>query len=148
MGDNIGMYMVGTRGIAIHDDKILLLKWRKQTGELYWDLPGGRLDVGESPEEALRREISEELPGNTVASIDGLVDVALDHHLDGDSPIIMINYRITLSSPSITISPEHTEFAWLTASELETLLTDKAERFFDCHRHALQLTCERVRRDD
>ncbi len=41
----------------VHEDKILLT--READGK--WQPPGGRLNVGEKPEEGLRREIREEL---------------------------------------------------------------------------------------
>lgn len=43
-------------GICIHEDKVLL---SKQFGDRY-DLPGGGLDLGETPSQAATREIREE----------------------------------------------------------------------------------------
>ena len=42
--------------------RVLLLRWvNPATGEVWWITPGGRVDDGESPEAALRRELVEEL---------------------------------------------------------------------------------------
>jgi len=42
--------------------RILLTQRREdQPMPLYWEFPGGKIEPGESPDEALRREISEEL---------------------------------------------------------------------------------------
>jgi len=49
-------YHVSAKGLILMDGKALLL--RKPNG--YWDLPGGRLDAGEEPQEAMIREIREE----------------------------------------------------------------------------------------
>lgn len=47
------------RGIVIHDGNILLIeRWRG--GLHYFSIPGGGIEVGESPEEAAVREIYEE----------------------------------------------------------------------------------------
>jgi 8-oxo-dGTP pyrophosphatase MutT (NUDIX family) len=43
--------------IILHSDRILLVKARDKAG---WQLPGGRMEVGETPVEALAREIKEE----------------------------------------------------------------------------------------
>ena len=39
---------------------ILMVKRSKPPGEGLWSLPGGKVEAGESPPEALRREIAEE----------------------------------------------------------------------------------------
>jgi ADP-ribose pyrophosphatase YjhB (NUDIX family) len=49
----------GVKGLIKRDDKYLFLK-QEILGELYWDLPGGRIHYGEVPIYSLRREIFEE----------------------------------------------------------------------------------------
>lgn len=46
-----------TRGVVFRDDAILLVKELSDGG---WTLPGGWLDVGESPSEAVEKEVREE----------------------------------------------------------------------------------------
>ena len=44
------------------DGRILICQRRRgQAHELKWEFPGGKLEPGESPEVALRRELREEL---------------------------------------------------------------------------------------
>lgn len=50
------LYRVSAKGVVLMDEKVLLV--RKING--MWDLPGGRLEPGEEPEQALIREIREE----------------------------------------------------------------------------------------
>jgi ADP-ribose pyrophosphatase YjhB (NUDIX family) len=56
---------VDVRGVAFRDDRILLVQER--VGEA-WSLPGGWVDVGESPGEAVAREVLEE-SGYTVRPV-------------------------------------------------------------------------------
>lgn len=47
--------------IIVRDNKVLLCKRAKDPFKGKWDLPGGYLEEEESPEEALKREMKEEL---------------------------------------------------------------------------------------
>lgn len=49
--------------VAVQDDDriVLVRQYRHPVGEMVWELPAGRLDEGESPEEAAQRELQEEI---------------------------------------------------------------------------------------
>lgn len=47
--------------IIIEENKILLVQERKQKAYGLWNFPGGRVEDGETPEQAAYREIKEEL---------------------------------------------------------------------------------------
>lgn len=48
------------KALVLHKGKFLLLKERFHKKDI-WDLPGGKPEYGETPQEALKREIKEEL---------------------------------------------------------------------------------------
>jgi len=56
------MARTGTRAVAIiiKDNKVALVH-RKKEGRDYWVFPGGGVEEGETPEEAVVREVQEEL---------------------------------------------------------------------------------------
>jgi len=56
------MARTGTRAVAviIKDNKVALIH-RKKEGRDYWVFPGGGVENGETPEEAVVREVQEEL---------------------------------------------------------------------------------------
>jgi 8-oxo-dGTP diphosphatase len=49
-------------GLIVKDGKLLVCqRTRHQTMPLKWEFPGGKIEEGEQPREALRRELEEEL---------------------------------------------------------------------------------------
>src|SRR5437899_2943747 len=48
-------FPISIKGVVVRDGKVLLL--RNERDE--WELPGGRIEVGETPEECVAREIHE-----------------------------------------------------------------------------------------
>jgi len=51
---------LGAYGLAVVDDQVLLIRKGRGAYTGRWDLPGGGIEFGESPEEAVRREMIEE----------------------------------------------------------------------------------------
>jgi len=51
---------LGVYGVIIQDKEILLIKKARGPHTGKWDFPGGRIEFGEEPYEALQREIEEE----------------------------------------------------------------------------------------
>ncbi|MCX6774357.1 MAG: NUDIX domain-containing protein [Candidatus Micrarchaeota archaeon] len=74
-----------------------------------WEVPGGRLDIGENPFEGLKREIREE------ANVDiEIMNPLRIHHFTRDDmqKITMITFLCKPLSADVSISKEHTDFSW------------------------------------
>ena len=60
--NNIPVEKCSEKGIVVFKQKVLLMKRVRPSsdGLGYWELPGGGLEYGETPNEALKRELKEE----------------------------------------------------------------------------------------
>ena len=77
-----------------------------------WELPGGRLEVGESPEHCVQREVREET-GLTV-SVGEIIDSWVYPVLP-DREVLVVTYRcLDLGEiPAVTIGDEHQAGRWV-----------------------------------
>lgn len=90
----------------------------KQHFPLTWDLIGGHLEAGETPLEALVREVDEELAVR-VETAEAVQTFPFD---DEGAPGLFHLFRIIRwSGPPTLANDEHTELRWFTAEELATL---------------------------
>ncbi len=111
-----------TKAIVIKDDKVLALYSNTETGTKWWDLPGGRIEFGETPEEGLKREVFEEL-GREVKILK-LIDTW--NHMPADNwQIVGVFYLCTIDSEDIILSDEHDGFEWISITELSKFFTAK-----------------------
>lgn len=82
----------------------------------YWELPGGKLEEGESPEEALIREIHEEL-NSQIEIISFVNEASYDYDF---GTVVMKTFHAKLVSGNLDLL-EHQDSAWLEPSRLKTL---------------------------
>lgn len=103
--------------VLTHEGKIFAARRGPgRTMENYWEFPGGKIEAGESPRQALERELQEELKldaevGSHILTVDHEYDFAI---------ISLATYFCSVSSPEVKLT-EHTEFKWLEPTELHSV---------------------------
>ncbi len=101
---------ISVKGLVCRADAVFML--RDQKGN--WELPGGRIDFGETPEEALRREFKEELAVDDLHIKDLLDAWCFQTTARGDDyHFTILVYCCVADLSHFVLSDEHTEQAWV-----------------------------------
>lgn len=109
------------------DGKILLIRRAEEKyASTKWDIPGGRIDPGSSLRENLAREVMEET-GLTMTG-EARVIGAQDIFASPERHVVRITYTGTAEGEP-TLSEEHTEYRWVTLSELKALSIEELDRY-------------------
>ncbi|OZD84081.1 (deoxy)nucleoside triphosphate pyrophosphohydrolase [Rhodococcus sp. 05-339-2] len=110
---------------ALTHDGRLLLAQRTRPPELagLWELPGGKVEPGESEEAALVRELREEL------GVECSVGAALTGDVDLAGGLVLRAYRASLVS-GMPAALEHSALRWVDAQTLPTMDLVDADRLW------------------
>ena len=104
----------------IEQDGLVLCALRSEHMSLHgkWEFPGGKLEVNELPEEALIREIKEEL--NVEIRIVEALPIA-EHAYVPEKIIQLIPFRCVIVRDENPTPTEHSELRWMKKDELPLL---------------------------
>lgn len=112
--------VVGVGAVVVKDDKALIVKRAHEPRKGEWSLPGGRVELGESLVDAVRREIKEET-GLDIA-VGPIVDV-LDrvHRHEGRVRyhFVIVDYLCTCVGGELCAGDDAEDAAWVTSEEIE-----------------------------
>ena len=108
--------MIGQKAALIRDGKCLIVEMASRPG--LWELPGGRINKGELREQALRREIKEEL-GLDNFDIWGVVDYDIWYHKDTNISFCATVHLIKNDVDEITLSEESLQYRWIAKEEVD-----------------------------
>lgn len=100
-------------GVIYKNDEFLIAQRniKKDQGGL-WEFPGGKVETGETYQEALKREIKEEF--NADIEVEQYIGENIHHYPEKD--IKLIFFKASLLNNKIELN-EHEDFRWITKEE-------------------------------
>ena len=129
------MLVVVAAAVVVRDGQVLLT--RRAEGQHLaglWEFPGGKLEDGESPEEALVRECQEEC-GIEVA-VTEILDVT--HHRYPEKEVLLLFYRCELRSGEVR-HLQVADHAWVARADLDNYPLPPADEPVVARLRALEL---------
>lgn len=125
---NLKPYIIGQK-IVLYDaqtKKFLVLKANKPEGkkfEQFWktyfpyDLPGGRIENGETIAEGFTRDVEEEIGSDVKYTLSDIVHTEQMEYIDASVyAVFSLGYY---QGGEIILSDEHNEYHWLSAEEIQ-----------------------------
>jgi len=113
------LYRVSVKALITNKSKILLVK---EWDDEWWSFPGGGIEHGESIQDALYREIEEELG---IARADIKSNIEIIHTGIGviveKLPMVNLFVKVDVPVDDIRSTPEIIDYKWFDYHELESL---------------------------
>ena len=118
--------------VTLSRGRVLLIRRGRPPWKGRWALPGGFVEIGETCEEAVRRELLEET--GIRARVRGLLGVYSDPHRDPRAHLVSVAYRMTPLGREARGGDDAREARWWPISEVPRLASDHNRMLADALR--------------
>jgi 8-oxo-dGTP pyrophosphatase MutT (NUDIX family) len=108
-------FPVSVKGVVIRGGKVILLRNEREE----WELPGGKLELSESPERCLTREMAEELRLEIVP--ESILNSWIYTIVPGVDVLILAYGCLESSREEAVLSDEHKELRWFPLADVASL---------------------------
>ena len=112
--------IVGVGAVIVRDGRALIIKRANDPYKGQWSIPGGRVELGESLADALRREMREET--GLVVDVGPVIEVFERIVRDGEQVryhFVIIDYLCSCGGGDLCAGDDAEDAVWVTSEELE-----------------------------
>jgi 8-oxo-dGTP diphosphatase len=127
--------VVGVGAVIVKSGQIALIKRGNEPSKGKWTIPGGLVELAESPEQAVIREAQEE----TGLTVDNptLIDVVSNVDFDENGKVkyhyVIIDYLVHVKKGTAQAASDAIELHWVQFEEVENYELTASFRFFFRH---------------
>jgi len=133
--------IIGVGAVIICKGKILLEKRKNEPGRGKWTIPGGLVELGESAEQTVIREVKEEtnLEVEHPKLIDVVNNIISDRNNKTKYHFVIVDYFVKLKGGTLKAEDDAAELKWIPFREVEKYdLTKSFRDFFKRNRQILE----------
>ncbi len=136
--------VVGVGAVVMNQGRILLEKRKNEPSRGKWTIPGGLVELGETLEKAVVRELQEEtclkpVEGEVPSLIDVVDNIDLDEHGKVKYHFVIVDYLVRVKSEVFTVASDAEDLRWVQMDEVEGYeLTASFRTFFKRNRQKLE----------
>jgi mutator protein MutT len=133
--------LVGVGAVIVCNGKILLEKRQNDPGRGKWSIPGGLVELGESIEQTVTREVKEEtgLEVEEPEHIDVVDSVDLDENNKIKYHFVIVEYLVKVRGGMAKAGSDAADLRWVRFNEVEKCdLTKTFRAFFHRNRQKLE----------
>jgi ADP-ribose pyrophosphatase YjhB (NUDIX family) len=129
-------FPVSIKGVVVRDGKVLLLKNERNE----WELPGGRIELNETPEECVAREITEETQWKVTTG--PILDTWMYYIDVAEKHVFIVTYGCHANGDADPVlSHEHKEIGLFAEHEVPTLTMPEG------YKHSIAAWYDQLRED-
>ena len=117
--------LIVSAGLIMKEGKILVTQRKEDSSHaLLWEFPGGKVEEGEEPREALRRELKEEL--DIEVEVGAVFEVVYQHY--PEYPVLLLSYHCRIEKGKPKPIGCH-DLRWINLNELKRLAMLPADEY-------------------
>jgi len=111
------LFFIAVKAFIVKNNAVLMIQRSKEARDGFeeWEFPGGRMEFGEIPENALIREVKEEA-GVSIEILQPISTWTIVRN--GMEQTVGITYLCKTNCDKIILSNEHIEYKWVQINDL------------------------------
>ena len=133
--------LVGTGALILKDGELLLVRRGAQPGFGKWSIPGGLVELGENVQDAMMREVREEVGFDVeaVKLMDVFDSITRDEQGRVQFHFVVVNFLVRIVGGDLKTASDILEARWVPFEDVEKRdLTKLFRAFFEKHRDELK----------
>jgi len=110
--------LIGVKALVLNEGRLLLLRRSPEVtrpGE--WNLPGGKLEIGEQPIDGIKREVKEE----TGLEVDRAKLLDVRSYVEDYGFVLVVFYAVVAGQTEVVLDWENDHYEWFLPEEIEKL---------------------------